>query len=142
MKNTSNLKDNVKMSQEYEVNYYGEETFLPPTSVYENEKNIFESRISELEWKNKVLVIISSILLILSIGTLTISIIDQLNIVDHTVDLKQSSKQISEIQIVQNRIQVNCVLFPVEQSKAGTFKLKCQKKITQLDQKPPQGATF
>ena len=142
MKNTSNLKDNVKMSQEYEVNYYGEETFLPPTSVYENEKNIFESRISELEWKNKVLVIISSILLILSIGTLTISIIDQLNIVDHTVDLKQSSKQISEIQIVQNRIQVNCVLFPVEQSKAGTFKLKCQKKFTQLDQKPPQSATF
>ena len=55
------------------------------------------------------IVFISSKLLILSIGTLNISIIDQLNIVDHTVNLKQSSKQISEIQIVQNRIQVNFV---------------------------------
>ena len=89
----------------YDVNYYGDDSFLK-TSSYEKEKNAFESRISELEWRNKALegkiktLIVSVIvfLLILFIGTLIIVILHELNI-------EQNYEKISELQRVEIHVR-------------------------------------
>ena len=74
------LKVNSKQgSEEYEVNYYGDETFMK-IDAFENEKNILLANISGLEWRNKALVISVIVLFILFVGTLTFSIIHQLQI--------------------------------------------------------------
>ena len=76
----NSLKTNGKKgSEDYEVNYYGDETFLK-IDAFENEKNILQANISGLEWRNKALVISVIVLFILFVGTLTFSIIHQLQI--------------------------------------------------------------
>merc|ERR1712110_1173739 len=80
----NNHQANGNTSEDYDVHYYGDDNFLK-TDAYEKEKNIFESRINELEWKNqalgwknKVLTIsVIAFLLSLFIGILTISIINE-----------------------------------------------------------------
>ena len=109
---TKDYKNHKAMSQDqdYEVNYYGDDNFLK-TSEFEKEKNILESRISELElrnksveWKNRTLSVLMTIfLLILFIATLTIAFLHEMNI-------KQSLEQISELQRVQSEIQVRLIL--------------------------------
>lgn len=64
--NRRNLKANGKGSEEYEVNYYGDETFLK-IDAFQNEKNNLEARISGLEWRNKALIISVVVLLIFSL---------------------------------------------------------------------------
>ena len=96
----------ISQEQDYEINYYGDDNFLK-SSAYQKEKNVLESRISELEWrnsslewKNRTLAFLMTIfLLILLIGTVTISILHEMNI-------ERSLEQISELQRVQNEIQV------------------------------------
>ena len=101
----SNHQANGNTSEDYDVHYYGDDNFLK-TDAYEKEKNIFESRINELEWKNqalgwknKVLTIsVIAFLLSLFIGILTISIIYELK-------LEQTREQLSDLQKEQiNRI--------------------------------------
>ena len=70
--NRHNLRANGNGSEEYEVNYYGDETFLK-IDVYENEKNTLQAKISGLERRIKVLVVSVIVLLILLIGTLIFS---------------------------------------------------------------------
>ena len=108
----NNHQANRNTSQDSEVHYYGDDNFLK-TSAYESEKNIFESRIDELEWKNqalkwkiKVLTVTVSVivfLLILFIGILTISIIYELKI-------EQTREQLSDLQKENNRTKVDCGL--------------------------------
>ena len=74
--NRHKLKANGKGSDEYEVNYYGDETFLK-IDAFQNEKNNLEARISGLEWRNKALVISVLVLLIFSLGIFTLFIIHQ-----------------------------------------------------------------
>lgn len=75
--NRYNPKANGKGQEEYEVNYYGDETFLK-IDVFENEKNIIEAKIGGLKWRNKVLVISVIVLSIFALGNFTLSIIHQL----------------------------------------------------------------
>ena len=105
----NNHQANRNTSQDSDVHYYGDDNFLK-TSAYEEEKNIFESRIDELEWKNqalkwkiKVLTVTVSVivfLLILFIGILTISIIYELK-------LEQTREQLSDLQKANNRTKVH-----------------------------------
>ena len=85
--NRYNLKANGKGSEEYDVNYYGDETFLK-INAFENEKNNLEARISGLEWRNKALVISVIVLLIFSVGIFTLSIIHQQRIDSGSVEDK------------------------------------------------------
>ena len=101
----SNHQANGNTSEDYDVHYYGDDNFLK-TDAYEKEKNIFESRINELEWKNQALgkkmkvltVSVMVFLLILFIGILTISIIYELK-------LEQTREQLSDLQ----KEQINSV---------------------------------
>ena len=96
----------MSQDQDYEINYYGDDNFLK-TSAYEKEKIVLESRISELEWrnnslewKNRTLAVLMMIFLFtLLIGTVTISVLHEMNI-------DQSLQQISKLQRVQSKIQV------------------------------------
>ena len=96
----------ISQDQDYEINYYGDDNFLK-TSAYQKEKNVLESRISELEWRNSSLewknraltVLMTIFLLILLIGTVTTSIL-------HEINIEQSLEHISELQRIQNEIQV------------------------------------
>ena len=95
--NRHNLRANGNGSEEYEVNYYGDETFLK-IDVYENEKNTLQAKISGLERRIKVLVVSVIVLLILLIGTLIFSTIQQINI-------GKSLQKLSELENTQYRIQ-------------------------------------
>ena len=97
----SHQKSKGNVSQDYDINYYGNDDFLKISS-YENEKNFVEARISELERRNnalerrnKALVVSVIILMILSFGTLIITFLHKENIEDQGV---QSQNQ-SEIQV-------------------------------------------
>ena len=103
----NNHQANRNTSQDSDVHYYGDDNFLK-TSAYEEEKNIFESRIDELEWRNQALklkikvftVSVLVFLLILFIGILTISIIYELK-------LEQTREQLSDLQKANNRTKVH-----------------------------------
>ena len=77
--NKHNLKANGKGSEEYEVNYYGDETFLR-IDAFENEKNNLEAKISGLEWKNTALIILGVVQFFLLIATIAFSIVLHQNV--------------------------------------------------------------
>ena len=99
--NKSHHKSKGNVSQDYDINYYGDDKFLKISS-YEKEKNFVEARISELERRNnalerrnKALVVSVIILLIVSFGTLITTILNKVKIEQQGV---QSQNQ-SEIQV-------------------------------------------
>ena len=93
------LKPKGKGSEEdYELNYYGDETFLK-SCAFENEKDILQSRISELEWRFKLLVVSGIVLMIISIAAIAFSIV-------HHLKIEQNIQHLSELQRSQNRMEV------------------------------------
>ena len=94
----NNQKANGKGSpEEYEINYYGDETFLKIDS-FENEKNILQARISVLEWRIKAMGISGIVLLIFSLGILAFSFF-------HQLEIDETGRQISSLWRSENRIQ-------------------------------------
>lgn len=68
-----NLKGNGKGSEEYDVNYYGDENFLK-IDAFENDKNKLQAKISELEWRNKALIIFGVIQILFLFATIACTI--------------------------------------------------------------------
>ena len=79
---------------DYEISYYGDENFLK-SSAFENEKNILQSRICDLEWRNKLLIGAMTVLMILSFAALVFCVILYLNIAKY-------QERLSELQRSQN----------------------------------------
>ena len=83
---------------DYDINYYGEENFLK-SSAFENEKNILQSRICDLEWRNKLLIGSMTVFMILSFATLAFCVILYLNII------VKYQERLSELQSSQDGIR-------------------------------------
>ncbi len=92
-----NLRANGNGSEEYEVNYYGDETFLK-IDVFENEKNTLQAKISGLERRIKVLVISVIVLLIFSLGIFTLFIIHQLKMDSGSTEFKDELHTIHNVE--------------------------------------------
>ena len=119
--NRHNFKaNNGKGQEEYEVNYYGDETFLK-IDVFENEKNILEAKIIGLRWRNRALIVSGIIQILLLFASIAFSVVLHLNI----EDLQNSQSGIklrfdeensvqnsfnSDIEKFEKRMQANLVL--------------------------------